>query len=131
MGLPAGDLVSFAEYTKRKLPDYIRKKVSAGEEIYNWEAYEHKFGWCDIEPIRNRSAAAKYVTKYISKGLEDTCIEVNAKLYYCSKGLKRAEEMKKGTMVASIVPDFENDYVAVASTSNRAKAEEWMRCIID
>ena len=34
-------------------------------------------------------------------------------MYYCSQGLKHAEELKRGAMVCEPEPDFENEYCKV------------------
>lgn len=79
----------------------------------DWPAYREKFGYCSIDPIRNHEAVAKYVTKYISKNLQDCIKEMNAHMYYCSKGLEKAREVKKGTLSGNNVPkwDYENEHV--------------------
>jgi len=100
------------------LPKYILDKLVQGEAIYRWDAYADKFGYCIMEPVRNAEAAAKYVTKYITKDLSRCVKEINAHMYYCSKGLKRAEVLKQGVIferfneIAEIA--YENEYVRVA-----------------
>ena len=111
MGLPADHLVSFT--LKQKLPNYIRDKLKHGEPVYNWPAYAEKFGFVDAEPIHSREKATSYITKYITKDLADSVSELGAHLYYCSQGLQRAKEVKRGVMAATITPDFENDYCKV------------------
>ena len=92
----------------------LAEKVKNGDTVYNWEAYAKKFGFCDLEPIRNHEAVSKYITKYINKSLETSVKELNAHLYYHSRGLKSAETMKKGTMHIDIVPDFVGDYCSIS-----------------
>lgn len=78
----------------------------------DWPAYREKFGYCSIDKIRNHEAVAKYITKYISKDLANCVKELNAHMYYCSHGLKRAQEIKRGTLLANNVPwDYENDWI--------------------
>lgn len=93
----------------------LAEKVKKGDEVYNWGAYQKKFGFCDLEPIRNAEAVSKYVTKYISKNLATSVTELNAHMYYHSRGLKFAETIKKGTMTAptDIAPTYSNDYCDV------------------
>jgi len=80
----------------------------------DWFAYKEKFGFISIDPIRNREAAAKYMTKYITKDLSKSVTELNANMYYCSQGLNRAVEKKRGTLSANNIPwDFINDYCKV------------------
>lgn len=135
MGLPADYLTDFSAYKgKRKLPKYINDKIKKGSLIYNWEDYERKFGFCDLEPIRSHEAAAKYVTKYISKSLYESAISVNSKLYYTSRGLARAEVMKKGVIPNSeqmgTTPDFFNEFCEIYQTRSSEQAATWSAKII-
>lgn len=81
----------------------------------DWIEYKEKFGYCSIDKIRNHEAVSKYITKYISKDLGDCVKELNAKMYYCSKGLERSTIIAKGTLSANNVPtwDYQNDWVKV------------------
>lgn len=80
----------------------------------DWPAYREKFGYMSIDKIRDRQKAASYITKYISKDLSDCIKELNAKMYYCSKGLKKAEVIKKGLLNSEFSnPDYENEWVKV------------------
>lgn len=109
-GIPPDCLRPFT--LEEKLPHYLRAKIKNGLIIYDWTAYREKFGFCDIEPIRNLQAAAAYVTKYITKSFGSGVQSLGGHLYYASQGLKRAEVIKKGTMDPnSIFWDFENEYV--------------------
>lgn len=92
----------------------LADKVQKGDIVYNWLAYFNRFGFCDLEPIRNQEAVSKYVTKYINKELANSVTELNAHTYYHSRGLKFAELKKRGTMNwDSIAPTYENDYCSV------------------
>ena len=111
-GLPVEHLKQF------QIGDIMGKglayKVKKGDTVYNWLPYANKFGFCDLEPIRNHEAVSKYITKYISKNLASSVQELNAHLYYASRGLNRAETVKKGTMLIDIgEPTYENDYCRV------------------
>lgn len=92
----------------------IADKVKKGDVVYNWAAYAQKFGYCDLEPIRSYEAVSKYVTKYINKSLASSVMELNAHMYYVSRGLQRAEVVKKGTMFADVEFTYENEYCKVA-----------------
>lgn len=111
-GLPFEHLQQF------KIGDVMGKtlaeKVMNGDVVYNWEAYQKKFGFCDLEPIRNHEAVSKYITKYINKALATSVTELNAHLYYHSRGLKTPEILKKGTMLCDIAPSFVGEYCSVA-----------------
>lgn len=91
----------------------LAEKVKKGDEVYNWLPYAKKFGFCDLEPIRNAEAVSKYIMKYINKNLAKSVKELNAHLYYHSRGLNTAKTIKKGTMLADIVPDYENEYCSI------------------
>ena len=92
----------------------LADKVLNGDIVFTWKAYENKFGFCSLEPIKNAEAAAKYATKYINKNLSSSVKDLNAQLYYHSRGLNNATTMKKGTMLADIVPDFIGDYCSIS-----------------
>lgn len=77
----------------------------------DWEPYRRKFGYISIDRIRDQARTASYITKYISKDLSKCITECNAKMYYCSRGLKTATEVLRGTLIDGIVPDFENEYL--------------------
>lgn len=81
-------LVSFADERKKgmKLPD---KLVNGG--YYNWPDYMNKFGFCSFGNINNPVAAGFYVTKYLTKDNSRMVSDVGLHMYYCSKGLSRAE----------------------------------------
>jgi hypothetical protein len=90
----------------------VPKKIRS--QYRNYNAYSKKFGFCSVGEIKNKDAVAAYITKYISKDMAKTNIELGNHLYYCSKGLKRAEKIKEGRLLTPPTSwDFENDYVKV------------------
>src|SRR5476651_765914 len=95
----------------------IQEHLIINEHGYlDWEHYKNKFGWISLDKIRNQEACAKYITKYVNKNLEDSIKDLNAHMYYSSKGLNKAVEIKRGTLSANSIPldyDFENDYVKI------------------
>ena len=92
----------------------LAEKVKRGDVVYNWLPYAKKFGFCDLEPIKNPEAVSKYMMKYINKNLASSVKDLNAHLYYHSRGLNKAETIKKGAMAATITPTYENEYCSVA-----------------
>lgn len=92
----------------------LAEKVKRGDVVYNWLPYAKKFGFCDLEPIKNPEAVSKYMMKYINKNLASSVKDLNAHLYYHSRGLNKAETIKKGVMAATITPTYENEYCSVA-----------------
>lgn len=93
-GLPIEELRPFS--LDERLPPYLRRKVLNGSPVFDWPAYRAAFGFCDVEPVRNRDAAARYITKYVSKGLTSSSKAIAARkhLYYPSKGLKLPERLE-------------------------------------
>ena len=91
-----------------EVPLVIRSKYR------NYQLYSEVFGYCSVGEIKNKEAVAAYITKYISKDMAKTNIGLGNHLYYCSKGLKRAEKIKEGRLLTSPTSwDFQNDYVKV------------------
>ncbi|WP_179436937.1 rolling circle replication-associated protein [Clostridium beijerinckii] len=84
-----------------------------------WKQYTKKFGYMSLDFIRDRDKVASYITKYITKDLASSVKDLNAHMYYCSKGLNVAQEIKRGTLSANNIPyDFENDYVKIKFFDN-------------
>lgn len=97
------------------LPDKIRKQLINGKKLYDWKNYSDKFGYCTLSPIRNQSHCAMYITKYISKDLAES-IEKDDRCYYASRGLQKAELIKKGTLDKCLNEDYwsySNDWVNI------------------
>lgn len=83
-----------------------------GRAVYNWPAYAAAFGFVTAEAVRDAKRCSVYMTKYITKELMDSSIELNHHVYYCSQSLKRAETIYRGELKQTLEnPDFENDYV--------------------
>lgn len=126
MGLPESHLRLFT--LTEKLPHYICRKLETGQLIYEWEPYRKKFGFCDIEPIRNLEATSKYVTKYVTKGFRSGVIESGGHLYYASQKLNRSTVIAKGQLKsdANIGFDFQNKYVQMKWYSAAEKPEDYI-----
>lgn len=87
----------------------------------DWEAYSKRFGYISIDEIKNKEAISRYITKYISKSFYGGGVtEKNKKMYYASRGLKKAERIKEGTYYASNNDDFdyENKYIKVKTVKS-------------
>jgi hypothetical protein len=120
MGLPKSELQLFD--IEQKLPYYILNKLKNGEEIYNWLGYQKRFGNCDIEPIRDKERVSSYVTKYVTKDLENSIKELNAKMYYCSRGLNRSKVIKKGRTTEKYKPS----YIKQTDDGEFLYSEQWL-----
>lgn len=128
-GLPMELLRQFN--LKEHIPKKIRQKVKHGFDVYDWTSYREKFGFNDLEPIRNHEAVSKYLTKYINKSLSTSVRQSGAHLYYCSKGLTTAVEIKRGLLNCEFrSPDYENDYVKV-KWLDKAEARELENLIVN
>lgn len=80
-------LISFEEEWNMGL-DVPYKLVKGG--FFDWPDYQEKFGFCSFGSIRDKAATSFYITKYITKQLQDTAVGVGLHLYYPSRGLNRA-----------------------------------------
>lgn len=65
-----------------------RHLVEAG--FLNWNAFEKKFGFCSLDSIHNLEDVSGYLTKYISKDMSASVVEVGGHTYFCTRGLRRA-----------------------------------------
>jgi hypothetical protein len=108
-GLPISHLRKFKKGDLSEKGKPIKKYLWE-KGYYYWPGYQKKFGFCSFGTIKNKDAAAKYLTKYITKDMTKSVNELNAKSYYCSRGLKKAEELKRGYLGRSPL-DSEFDYV--------------------
>lgn len=110
-----------------------KEHLKVNENGYlDWLPYKQKFGYISLDEIRNRQKAASYITKYISKNLSDCIGELNAKMYYCSKGLNTARTIKKGTLNSEFsMPDFESEWVKLKWYDSRKTSLESLKKLID
>lgn len=130
MGLPEEHLEAFSE--KEKLPIQIIIELKKGNQIYRWPAYEKAFGYITISKIRSAEGVSKYITKYLIKDMamaktridlmNDTRIDLNDHLYYCSQGLKRAEKLYQGPLSRELDEDYSNEYVKIKTVHTLEEA---------
>lgn len=108
-GIPEECLRLFNQWdrtdTGMRIPVYLWQNG-----YYDWPDYRKKFGWCSLSPVRSAEGVAKYITKYVSKDLGESVTELNAKSFYSSRGLKKAEEIDRG-YYTEYLPDSFFDYV--------------------
>jgi len=110
MGLPESHLREFT--LDEKLPHYMRKLLKQGRKLYDWSAYSTAFGWVSAEKIQSSEGVAHYITKYITKNLGSQ-IELNQHVYFCSKGLKRAEVICRGKLAHDLGADYVNEHLKI------------------
>lgn len=78
------------------------KGIKQKDLLYNdngyldWKQYHDKFGYISLDLLREKDKATSYILKYITKETEKNVTELNAHLYYCSKGLNRATKLYCG-----------------------------------
>lgn len=63
--------------------------VKNGHGYLDFPYLSEKLGFVSMDFIKNKEAAAKYCTKYMSKDLEVSVRGCHEHMYYCSKGLNR------------------------------------------
>lgn len=101
----------------------------------DWEAYSKRFGYISLDKIKNKEACSKYITKYVSKSFdkEGGVTDKESKLYYCSRGLKRAKKKRDGTLsrcqLEKIPFSYENDYVRTVYLT--CQQYKWVSEILD
>ena len=103
------------EYFTSGIPDKIRKKLEEGDTLYSWEDYKNNYGFCTLSKIKDKEKVTSYINKYLTKDICRGVTDLNANLYYCSKGLKTAKEIIRGHITNDFVyePHYKNDYVKV------------------
>lgn len=85
----------------------------------DWAPYSQKFGFISLGEIKDNIAVAYYITKYITKGLANTVSKCNAHMYYCSKGLNKAERIYKAEGASLlVVPDYVGEYAQILNIDN-------------
>ncbi len=100
----------------------------------DWEEYAKKFGYISIDEVKNEIAVSKYITKYISKSINEGggVTEKESKLYYNSRGLKRPKKVHEGTLntyhLNNIYFEFENDYIK-SLTLNKEELEKILKLL--
>lgn len=78
-----------------------------------WLRYQNKFGYNSISTIKNPLAVSKYITKYVTKSFNSSGVrEKNKKLYYCSRGLRKANRVLSGLIPDSLVKSIQFDYTS-------------------
>ncbi len=123
MGLPIEHLQEFTAY--ERLPVQMLKTIIEGHPLYNWPTYAKAFGYVSISKIISLESVSKYITKYISKDLLKTKIDLNNHLYYASQGLKRAELLYIGRLTQDLDEDFSNDYVKIKTVRSLEDALQY------
>lgn len=80
-------LIPFSEYAKNhpNIPQYL---IDNG--YLNWVDYQKKFGFCSFGKIKNKTACAFYICKYLYKNLSSNGIAVGNRVIFHSIGLSKS-----------------------------------------
>lgn len=93
----------------------------------DWSGYRRRFGFFSCSRIKSQEACSRYITKYVTKGLNSdnakaTNLEAGQHSYFASQGLKRREVIEKlcSEKIGFFDPEmsenwsFENEYIKIA-----------------
>lgn len=111
-GIPSDHLHQFK--FGDKMSRNIALQVRDGNVIFDWLHYAERFGFCTLSPIKDHVACSHYITKYITKAFDnDIC--AFGHLYYCSRGLNKAEKLAQGhlNVIGDIEYTFVTDYCSI------------------
>lgn len=129
-GIPMEHLVPFS--SRDYIPHRLKLMLDAGRTIYNWPAYASSFGYVTLDAVRDKKRCSAYMMKYITKELLSSSIDLNFHVYYCSRGLKRAENLYRGEMKRCIEePDYQNEYVRSKWLSSLEDAIPYLTDIVE
>jgi hypothetical protein len=93
--------------TSKKLPLEIIELLQNEHELFDWQEWTSRFGWCTVEKIRSEKAVAEYVRKYVTKTLVGQKRKKGDHLFLSSHGLKRHTQLLQSYI--SVVPkEMEN-----------------------
>lgn len=109
--IPKSELIQLSDCMY--LPYALIERLHKGEELFIWDRYQAKYGYCVLSRIKSFEGVSRYVTKYLTKDTMKNVSEVGAHIYYCSKGLKSADTIKRGSITAMIEPDFIGEYASI------------------
>lgn len=106
-GIPSNELTKFVAG--------VHPIKLVNSDYLNWQSYEKKFGFCSFGKVKDAEKVAVYVTKYITKQLTDSKIEMGKHLYYASQGLQGRELVYDDVYYPKAEQewDFENDFVCI------------------
>lgn len=79
-----------------------------GVKVYNCSDWDH--GYTTLTKIRSREKTASYITKYVTKEMQNSIVGKGKKKYWCSRGLRvPAVEYSVQDLGLGLQPDYEND----------------------
>lgn len=79
-----------------------------GVKVYNCTDWEH--GFTTLTKIRSREKTASYVTKYVTKEMQNSIVEKGKKKYWSSRGLRKpVVSYTDLNLGADLIPSYENE----------------------
>jgi hypothetical protein len=79
-----------------------------GVKVYNCPEWKH--GFTTLTKIRSREKTASYVTKYVTKEMQNSIVEKGKKKYWCSRGMRLpAVSYSSEDLGKNLIPIFENE----------------------
>lgn len=114
-----------------KLPQNIRKRLAAGEDVRDWSGYSERFGFTTVSPIKSQERCTSYITKYVTKDCVKTAISNGGHMFYASQGLQGKTLAFEGKYLpldlGKVEYSFSNEYVEIADISSLpASCEKFM-----
>lgn len=83
-----------------------------GSEVYN--CLEWEYGFTTLTKIRDKEKTASYVTKYVTKEMQNSIVEKGKKKYWCSRGLRLpAVTYSSEDLGQNLTPTYENDNCSI------------------
>ena len=83
-----------------------------GSKVYNCLEWEH--GFTTLTKIRDKEKTASYVTKYVTKEMQNSIVEKGKKKYWCSRGLRKPDiTFSDLNLAPDLKPDYENDVCSI------------------
>lgn len=91
----------------------------------NWISYGKKFGFNSIGKIKDPVRVSMYIRKYITKDLGKSVSTLNHKMYYNSRGLKKAEKISEGQLFEPL--NFKMDFEGQFTSAQFVNDWEWFK----
>ena len=83
-----------------------------GAKVYNCLEWNH--GFTTLTKIRDKEKTASYVTKYVTKEMQNSIVEKGKKKYWCSRGLRLpAVSYTDLNLGIDLIPYFKNDVCSI------------------
>ena len=83
-----------------------------GVKVYNCIDWQH--GFTTLTRVRSKEKTATYVTKYVTKEMQNSIVGKGKKKYWCSRGLRLpAVTYTNLNLGIDLIPDYKNDVCSI------------------